>query len=723
MKSSSSKQKNNLNSKNNNNSSKAKSEDNSGSFYYSRGRYQDLSERKERLANMRFTKQIDTVPSLYDDRIAFEDLETIYFDHPIGFRGVNHLITETMSAGYSIASDDEKAKKRIEDWIAELEKPFDETLEKIMQQLLVGGNCFIELIMNATKSKVFDIALMDPNSIDYLRHETDLNKILRDPKTKLPMGYKQKDHSGWEEKVFPYEDVAHFGLHKISNSLIAVGLIEPTFSTFERLRKIEDSLAEAIYRHGFSNWEVVCGDMEHPPSAEDIDIGKQMGDDIVAGQDVLVHGPMQNMNRHEPSKIKEMSASLDYYLHLICAGFGIDKQTLLGSGEGANKATQRELGTTKEKHVRALQNSLSSNFQNLIFAVVLKKNYNQEADVWIEWGELRPEDKTLKVDRLTKLMQAGLLTYTEDLEELIRESEGLPPLKKKEQADGAIGNSPTSDSDDDSTTTAEEDEEELKRRDPYKSVDNILKSYLRSLKGRFGSTRKRLERRVTTDKEKLRDILDAEIDALNNDIVDSVKSYLPAAVDKGFTLADKPDIVDAMITGNLGYLTELTGLLKSQLRSSLLDGIRAGESVTKLRGRIADLFETELQVERRGYEKKMPDGTIRRIKPTTMKIPLVQRLEMIATEEVRESFRQSRINYYKENRPDIKAMEWQTVGDEDVCPDCETLSGKSFSIEKIPDRPHPNCRCGISASTKRVSDPAKVKLPITTKPKFDREIK
>lgn len=39
---------------------------------------------------------------------------------------------------------------------------------------------------------------------------------------------------------------------------------------------------------------------------------------------------------------------------------------------------------------------------------------------------------------------------------------------------------------------------------------------------------------------------------------------------------------------------------------------------------------------------------------------------------------------------------WNSQGDGKVCSDCHDLDGQIFSIENIPDKPHPRCRCYIT---------------------------
>ena len=41
----------------------------------------------------------------------------------------------------------------------------------------------------------------------------------------------------------------------------------------------------------------------------------------------------------------------------------------------------------------------------------------------------------------------------------------------------------------------------------------------------------------------------------------------------------------------------------------------------------------------------------------------------------------------------IEQVMWCSENDNRVCNDCEDLNGQVFDIDKVPDKPHPNCRC------------------------------
>lgn len=53
----------------------------------------------------------------------------------------------------------------------------------------------------------------------------------------------------------------------------------------------------------------------------------------------------------------------------------------------------------------------------------------------------------------------------------------------------------------------------------------------------------------------------------------------------------------------------------------------------------------------------------------------------------------TRIDTFKKNG--IKRVKWETKEDEKVCKECNERDGKIYPIDKIPDKPHYNCRCWV----------------------------
>lgn len=711
-------------------------------------------QKKEKSMSM----QLNTRSHLYEDRISYNKLETCYFDHPLANRGVNMIITEILSAGYTIQSEDEKAKEKIEEWISNLTKPFRTLMEMILQNCLVGGNCFLELILDMIK-EIRDLAVVPAGTMDFQRNLQ--GKILRNPKTKEPVGWVQIDEEFFQNSVkFDYDDIVHFQLYKLSNDPLAMGIIESAYSVFTNLRKIEDAYAEALYRHGYPNWDITIGTIDIPASAEDITDADDIAEDIVSGADVFKHGPLLKIDKVESMRMDKITAQLDYFIYLVCAAFGIPKGELLGTGEGTNRATAKELALAKEKHIKALQSTISEIFQENIFKRVLKTNYNIEEDVWIEFAEIRPEDQTSKIERVKMLAEVGLITPDFELENYFREQEDLPLIKEQDflpkgDSDSnlppqapPIEKKPKPEDEESPIPPKEQmtDEEKLERNRPYSSVEPILRSYLRVLKGKFTTLKNTLRKRVVLDKERIEEILKEYFDILKDDLEDTVKEYIPKAFKKGqditiddilsgtkkqkqkilqaysadvHLLVSDQAVMDHLVKQNLGYVNDLSNTLRDQIFRSLSEGLEANETIEQLRMRISTIFSTDMKVPRKAYDRRNPDGSITKVAPGELTISLIRRLEMIATEETRESFRQSRIQYYTEKRPDLDSLMWVATL-RNSCADCRALHRKVFPKNRVPDRPHPDCECTVAATRAPPKSPTKIKLPITGKPKFDR---
>jgi len=43
----------------------------------------------------------------------------------------------------------------------------------------------------------------------------------------------------------------------------------------------------------------------------------------------------------------------------------------------------------------------------------------------------------------------------------------------------------------------------------------------------------------------------------------------------------------------------------------------------------------------------------------------------------------------------VRRVKWVAMEDERTCPECMELDGKTFRIDKVPPKPHPNCRCWL----------------------------
>lgn len=126
-------------------------------------------------------------------------------------------------------------------------------------------------------------------------------------------------------------------------------------------------------------------------------------------------------------------------------------------------------------------------------------------------------------------------------------------------------------------------------------------------------------------------------------------------------------VIDALKVRNLSALRGITDEMNKQIVRELTDGINLGESIPKLRNRLA--------------------GRIDHIGKTRATV-------MARTETIEAFSRGTELRYAQAG---IKEMEWLTAQDERVCEFCGPLDGDVFSIKSNHPRPplHPQCRCAL----------------------------
>lgn len=144
------------------------------------------------------------------------------------------------------------------------------------------------------------------------------------------------------------------------------------------------------------------------------------------------------------------------------------------------------------------------------------------------------------------------------------------------------------------------------------------------------------------------------------------------------------DELELIYTRDYSELEGITSAVSQQANRTLAEGLGAGESPTKIARRLTDRIDA-----------------IGKTRATTL-----------ARTSVIDTFNSSALNRYEELGVEGVSVdvEWQTAGDDRVCPLCRALEGRTWTIEEarsetvsvaghsdIPVKPpaHPRCRCAI----------------------------
>jgi SPP1 gp7 family putative phage head morphogenesis protein len=140
-------------------------------------------------------------------------------------------------------------------------------------------------------------------------------------------------------------------------------------------------------------------------------------------------------------------------------------------------------------------------------------------------------------------------------------------------------------------------------------------------------------------------------------------------VDSAFARPIHADRIGLLYTRTYSDLEGITQSMDRRISRVLADGIAAGDHPRLLASRMTDVVD---------------------------KIGIV-RVRTLARTETIAAHHQAQINAYREAGVEGVTVlaEWSTAGDDRVCPECEALQGKVYSLDQIEGMipVHPNCRC------------------------------
>lgn len=210
--------------------------------------------------------------------------------------------------------------------------------------------------------------------------------------------------------------ICHLKFNSIGDEPWGVSDLEPIYKTRHRGANIEDGIAQGAFRHGVPFLDITVGDDAHPPDPEMLSKAAEE----VKGSSYMseyVHPPWFKTNMFEQFSLARSRGMLDPYLDLVSAATGLPKSLLMGTGEGTNKATVRELVNLLQPIVIApRQQALKLFLESQIFAPLMEHN-KIEGLPYVQWNELFPTDYSLadKLKVLSEITIEGkpLITWTE----------------------------------------------------------------------------------------------------------------------------------------------------------------------------------------------------------------------------------------------------------------------------------------------------------------------
>ena len=178
---------------------------------------------------------------------------------------------------------------------------------------------------------------------------------------------------------------------------------------------------------------------------------------------------------------------------------------------------------------------------------------------------------------------------------------------------------------------------------------------------------------------------------LSHGIEEFVEAQLPFYKDLGpdgidkmstnvFTVIDT-SALDFMTRYNLQLAGDVSRELADGLNRAVQTGIATGMSVKDIVKEMGTVV-TDKEAFRHAGKKVFGKAQTR--------------MELIARTETIRAHSQGQRKFYA--TVGVRRLEWLTMDDERMCPDCGALDGKTYAVDKFPNQPlHPACRCGNTA--------------------------
>ncbi len=413
------------------------------------------------------------------ERVKPEKLEKYYFYEPLAYAGVNFYVNHVTGEDYKIMElegQDSNKKHKVRDFLSKVS--FNSKLDAIMRDMGIYGNAFIELVWNKKGDELVDLVILDPKDMEFLKAKNDSGEeVVAVDEMGDPIGYIQKidgfgsqrkdverykeivsdfdhidmDHIKVENGIpFHRDEIAHFRLQLLSDSLMGVGLIEPVFDTITLKIESEEALGDGLKRAATPDLVGKAGtfDEQEPVRSGDTDALKSSLENMRKGDFGVIAIPeYYDISQLEP----DIAGQQEYYRmfsDLIAVGMGLPPG-LISRGADVGTGVAEIQNSLTEKVIKSFQNSISRDCREQIFEVILDANKISETPD-MKWKDLNILTKGKKVRRIGELLRAGAITRDRRLEQHLRDLEDLPPLpeetedeekERKEQANKNISRS------------------------------------------------------------------------------------------------------------------------------------------------------------------------------------------------------------------------------------------------------------------------------------------
>jgi len=188
----------------------------------------------------------------------FELLEEVYKKVPIVSGAINKTVDVTVSSDFSANSEDPRAKEAITKFMDD--HTFDMFLRGVAKDLLIFGNCFVELIKDEGSQTISDLKILNPKTMFVKRDEYG-----------VVQGYSQKLTTEMTPISFGIDDIAHYKYNCVGDSAYGYSIIAPIEQILGNKLRAEKAMMKLMERKANVPFHIKLGTEENPAQQADID--------------------------------------------------------------------------------------------------------------------------------------------------------------------------------------------------------------------------------------------------------------------------------------------------------------------------------------------------------------------------------------------------------------------------------------------------------------------
>lgn len=319
--------------------------------------------------------------------------------------------------GFKLVGKDPKSIKYIHNRFIQIQtvtqKPFNQLLREVSQQVVTYSNCFVEKVRNTRASGgrirvTFYGKSLDPVA-GYFTVDATSMQIAKDGNG-VPVKYQQIINSANSIPEWNPEDMIHIYKDREVGLTFGTPMVVPVLDDIKALRRIEENVEMLIFNHAMPLFLYTAGDENNPPTEEDIEEAKYIVNNMPTEGMLVAPYYHQIQAIGSEGRALRCESYLEYFKNRVFAGLGTS-EVALGYGGTASRSTAESVEKGMYNTVREFQNVIKIFLEeSIIDELLLEGGFNTDDESKVEFffPEIDIDDK-IKQENHTINLYAGHL--------------------------------------------------------------------------------------------------------------------------------------------------------------------------------------------------------------------------------------------------------------------------------------------------------------------------